>query len=103
MILRRATRADRIIDVDLIHRGGNDIVPAAGMTGFQVVDRMDNAVPIDHVQRETPSTIRIYLGQPAPDLLRVRYLYGGMPDNRHAVHDNSPLQLPLEPFEMKVE
>jgi hypothetical protein len=94
---------DSIIDVDLIPRGGNDITPESGMTGFQVVARMENDVAVDDVERANPSTIRIHLAQPAPGPLRVRYLYGGMPDNRHAVHDNSPLQLPLEPFDLKVD
>ena len=95
--------SDSIVDVDLIPRGGNDITPESGMTGFQVVDLQDNAVAVDRVERATASTIRIHLAQPAPGPLRVRYLYGGMPDNRHAVHDNSSLQLPLEPFDMKVD
>jgi hypothetical protein len=101
--VRAGRVTDRIIDVDLVHRGGNDIAPETGMTGFQVIDLQDSAVPIDQVQRSTPSTIRILLGRPAPGPLRVRYLYGGMPDNRHAVHDNSPLKLPLEPFDLGVE
>jgi hypothetical protein len=101
--IRAGRVTDRIIDVDLVHRGGNDITPETGMTGFQVIDQQDNVVAIDQVQRSTPSTIRILLGRPVPGPLRVRYLYGGMPDNRHAVHDNSPLKLPLEPFDLGVE
>jgi hypothetical protein len=46
--------------------------------------------------------IRILLSEPHSGPLRVSYLFGAMPDNRNAIHDNSPLQLSLEPADPEV-
>ena len=94
---------DRIIDLQLILRGGNDIEPAEGLTGFQVLGPDRSPVELSRIERMTPSSIRIHLAQATPEARRVTYLYGAMPDSQGAVHDNSALRLPLEPFEMVVE
>ena len=60
-------------------------------------------VDLSRIERLTPSSIRIHLAQATPEARRVTYLYGAMPDSQGAVHDNSALRLPLEPFEMVVE
>ncbi len=94
---------DRIIDLQLILRGGNDIEPAEGITGLQVLGPDQNPVALSRIERLTPSSIRIHLAEATADARRVTYLYGAMPDSRGAVHDNSALRLPLEPFELVVE
>jgi len=52
------------------------------------------------VTREDSTTISIVLAQPIAGVGSVRYLYGKLNSSTlaGAVHDNSPLQLPLEPF-----
>jgi hypothetical protein len=35
--------------------------------------------------------------------ITIRYLSGAMPDANRAVHDNSPMELPLEPAELTLE
>ena len=94
---------DRIIDLQLILRGGNDIEPAEGITGIQVFAPDQSLVVLSRIERMSPSTIRIHLAQATPEARRVTYLYGAMPDSQGAVHDNSALRLPLEPFEMVVK
>lgn len=102
--IAQARRAgDDIIDLQLTHRGGNDIEPAKGLTGFVVWGPDGKPVTPTAVERKSPSTIRIHLARPAPVARRVTYLYGAMPDSKAAVHDNSVLKLPLEPFDIEVE
>jgi hypothetical protein len=94
---------DSIIDLQLILRGGRDIEPVEGITGFQVFGPDRSPVALSRIERLTPSSIRIHLTDATPDIRRVTYLYGAMPDSQGAVHDNSALRLPLEPFEVVVE
>ena len=89
---------DTTIELRMAHRGGNDFSPTRGITGFKAF-RGETPVAIDTVQRTAPDVIRIRLSQAAQGPLRLYYLYGAMPDSQGAVHDNSALQLPLEPFE----
>jgi hypothetical protein len=90
------------LDIELQHHGGNDIAPLFGITGFEVLQG-NTSIPIAQVQRQDPSTIRIFLNKAADRPLTVRYLYGAMPDITGAVRDNSTLRLPLEPFTAQVE
>jgi hypothetical protein len=86
------------IDVHLRHRGGTDFTPTTGINGFQVLDG-GAAVTLGAVVRKDASTINITLPAPIAGIATVRYLYGKLPLNTltGAIHDNTPLQLPLEP------
>jgi hypothetical protein len=91
-----ATRS--VIDVRLTHRGGNDFTPAAGISGFVV---LDGAAPVQlaSVVRKDQATIRITLKTPIQGVGAVRYLHGKLPFQTlpGTVHDDSSLALPLEP------
>ena len=54
------------------------------------------------VKRRNSTTISIILEDPLTETATVRYLYGAMPDARNPVIDNSPLALPLEPYQTEV-
>jgi hypothetical protein len=87
-----------IIDAHLKHRGGRDFAPVTGINGFVVLD--DTAsVPLASVVRLDATTIRITLTTAIQGAATVRYLYGKLPLQTlsNAVHDDSPLALPLEP------
>ncbi len=86
------------IDVHLRHRGGTDSTPATGVNGFTVLDGGD-AVVVTSAARKDATTLTLTLAQPIAGTGSVRYLYGKLPTQTlpNAVHDNSPLALPLEP------
>ncbi|MDJ0721218.1 MAG: sialate O-acetylesterase [Desulfobacterales bacterium] len=86
-----------ILEAALLHEGGDDIRPSAGITGWDVVDDL-GAVPIRKVARHDARTIRIVLERPLTAPAEVRYLYGARPDTRRALRDNAELSLPLEAF-----
>ncbi|NNF99640.1 MAG: hypothetical protein HKM93_09700 [Desulfobacteraceae bacterium] len=91
-----------ILDIALKHGGGSDISPVDGISGWEVL--MDGKpVPITTVVRHDAETIRIFLDHPVSGRIKVRYLYGAMPDARNPVRDNTGLQLPLEPCEIDIE
>ena len=92
---------DTTIEIRMAHRGGSDFSPTSGITGFRVFNGQ-SSVAIEKVERIAPDMIRINLSQPTYPPLRLTYLYGAMPDSQGAVHDNSALQLPLEPFETRL-
>ena len=93
------TRASpTVVDVTVRHRGGNDFTPMAGITGFSVVAG-DRDVEVVSAMRLNSTTIRLKLAAPLPAEYRVRYLYGAHPDVSGAVHDNTKLRLPLDPFD----
>jgi hypothetical protein len=89
---------DHRVDIRLLHRGGNDFGPEVGITGWQVLGSA-GPVPIAEVLRMDSRTIRIRLAEAVQGPLKLRYLYGAMPDAERPVHDNSAMELPLEPFE----
>ncbi len=97
-IVAVARTAERTIDVGLRHRGGTDFTPAAGISGFSVVSG-EETLPIVSVSRHDANTIRIVTAVDLPERFRLRYLYGAHPDTTRAVHDNSALRLPLEPYD----
>ncbi len=86
------------IDVSISHRGGNDITPATGITGFDVLNSPETKLTISSVVKVDSAKLRINLSAAAPaGPISIRYLYGKSPTITGAVHDNSTLQLPLEP------
>jgi hypothetical protein len=93
-----ASSAHDVIEVHVQHRGGTDILPSSGINGFQVLDD-GSPVSLDAVTRKNANTLSIALDAPISGVGRVRYLYGKLAVNSlsGAVHDDSDLELPLEP------
>jgi hypothetical protein len=89
--------SDRLIDITIHHRGGTDFTPRTGISGFEV-HAGQKTLAIASVKRQNSDTIRIELKTGTPEAVKVRYLYGAHPDTTAAVHDNTALRLPLEPF-----
>ncbi len=85
------------VTVTMVHRGGTDLTPAAGITGFEV---FDNGLPvaIQSAVRQAANAVRLTLAAPIASghTATLRYLYGKLPDVSGLVKDNSPLALPLE-------
>lgn len=88
---------ERALDVTLRHRGGTDILPETGITGWEVIDAAGVA-PILNVSRQDSRTIRILLARALQERAEIRYLYGAEPDARRALRDNASPSLPLEAF-----
>ena len=86
------------IDVSISHRGGNDLTPDSGITGFDVLDSTGVTLSISSVVKIESNKLRINLSSAVPSgQISLRYLYGKSPNIAGAVHDNSQLQIPLEP------
>ncbi len=83
--------------VALNHRGGTNITPATGITGFEVFDN-GSAVTIQSAVRQAADAVLLTLESSvtAGHTVTLRYLYGMTPDVSGLVKDNSPLALPLE-------
>jgi hypothetical protein len=93
-----ADESRTVIDVHLHHRGGSDFAPSAGINGFVVLD--DGApTQLASVARSDAATIRITLEAAIVGAGSVRYLHGKLPFQTlsNTVHDDSRLELPLEP------
>jgi len=97
MVSTVSRQSDRTITVSIDHDGGTDFTPWESITGFEVLGD-GRLLTIATVVRENGHTIRIELEDGGPGPVRVRYLYGAHPDTDNAVHDNTGLRLPLEPF-----
>ncbi len=97
--VREVRRLDgQTIEVKLVHRGGSDITPDSGISGWQI--RVgDTPIPIETVSRHDHETIRIVLTSQITARAEIRYLFGAFPDARRPIRDNSPLRLPLEAFQ----
>ena len=88
------------VDVQIDHRGGNDITPSLrpkGFTGFSLLSD-GSPVNITTAARISAGVIRLTLESPIPlgTTTKLRYLWGSSPDTSGLVKDNSPLTLPLE-------
>jgi hypothetical protein len=85
------------IDVQIIHRGGNDFTPPSGFTGFSVLSN-GSPVGIIAAQHIDNNQIRLTLASAVPEgaTVKLRYLRNSNPDTRFLVKDNSSLALPLE-------
>jgi hypothetical protein len=83
--------------VTLNHRGGADITPATGITGFEVFDN-GTSVSVGSAARYAADAVRLTLSQSIAEghTVTLRYLYGMRPNATNLVKDNSPLALPLE-------
>ena len=93
---------DNTIDVHLSHRGGSDFTPHERISGWEVVSA-GSKLPIADVRRKDSHTVRILMAGTLDGPVTIRYLYGAMPDADRAIHDNSPMELPLEPVEIPIE
>jgi hypothetical protein len=83
--------------VTLNHRGGTDITPAMGITGFEVFDN-SSSVTIQSAARYTTDAVQLTLSRSISSghTVTLRYLYGMTPNISGLVKDNSSLALPLE-------
>ena len=83
--------------VTLNHRGGTDITPATGITGFEVFDN-GSTVTITSAARYATDAVQLTLSTSISSghTVTLRYLYGMTPNVSGLVKDNSPLALPLE-------
>jgi hypothetical protein len=85
------------VDIQIGHRGGNDITPVSGITGFSLLSN-GSPVGITSTERRSTDIIRLTLASPIPEgaTVKLRYLWGSDPDTGALVKDNSSLALPLE-------
>jgi hypothetical protein len=85
------------VDVQIAHRGGSDIVPVSGITGFSLLGN-GSLVSITSVARVSANQIRLTLASAIPQgtTVKLRYLWGANPTTSGLVKDNSQLALPLE-------
>ena len=83
--------------VALDHRGGTDITPGSGITGFEVFDN-GSGVALQSAARAAPDAVRLTLSRSISSghTVTLRYLYGTTPNVSGLVKDDSPLALPLE-------
>jgi hypothetical protein len=83
--------------VTLNHRGGTDITPATGITGFGVFDN-GASVSITSAGRYTANSVLLTLSRSISlgNTVTLRYLWGMTPNVSSLAKDNSPLALPLE-------
>ncbi|MGI6264487.1 MAG: FAD-dependent oxidoreductase [Acutalibacteraceae bacterium] len=86
----------RTVNVTVAHRGGGDITPADGITGFTVIDG-ETTVAVTAARKTARDTLRLILASPVSENAAVRYLYGVRPDGGNVVLDDTALRLPLEP------
>jgi hypothetical protein len=85
------------VDVEVNHRGGDDITPDSGITGFSLLSN-GSPVSIASADRMSADRIRLTLASPIPygASAKLRYLWGSNPNTGALVKDNSSLGLPLE-------
>lgn len=88
------------IQVNLVHRGGYDFSPTTGITGWQALDHGAH-IAVKEVWRHDSRSLRLKLGQAVHGPLNLKYLFGAAPDATGAIHDNSAMELPLEPAEVE--
>ncbi|NIQ39949.1 MAG: hypothetical protein GTN81_15390 [Proteobacteria bacterium] len=93
---------DRALDIRIKHRGGTDVTPLSGISGWEVLAN-GTPVPIAELYRHDPQTIRIVLERPLVGEAEIRYLYGAMPDATKPVLDNSAMSLPLEEYQSEIQ
>src|SRR3546814_2478345 len=90
---------DSASDVTITHRGGDDLVPASGITGFQIsTDDFGSLLTISSAARQAANVVRLHHAATGGAAAKVRYQYGAAPDVSGAVNDNNALPLPLAPL-----
>jgi hypothetical protein len=85
------------VEIQIVHRGGNDITPVSDITGFSLLSD-GSPVGITSAERISVDRIRLTLASVIPQnaMVKLRYLWGSNPDTSAIVKDNSSLALPLE-------
>src|SRR3546814_5700275 len=79
-------------DVTITHRGGDDMVPASGITGFQIsTDGFGSLLTISSAARQAANVVRLHHAATGGAAAKVRYQYGAAPDVSGAVNDNNAL------------
>jgi hypothetical protein len=85
------------VEIQIVHRGGNDITPASSITGFSL---LSDGLPVSvtSAERISADRIRLTLASVIPQdaTAKLSYLWGSDPDTSSIVKDNSSLALPLE-------
>jgi len=86
------------IDVFIAHRGGTDFTTSGAVSckGFVVYDN-GAPVTVGSTVKSGAACITLNTASPVWGTGLLRYLYGKQPDTTGIIHDNTPLQLPLEP------
>ena len=84
-------------DVTIQHSGGTDFAPISRISGWEVLAGGTH-LPVSEVFRRDAETIRIVLKNTGANDIKIRYLYGAMPDTSRPVLDNSEMSLPLEEY-----
>lgn len=90
------------IQIDLAHQGGYDFSPASGITGW-LASSNGVRIPISDVWRHDSRSVRLKLDRVIEGPLTLEYLFGAAPAAEGAIHDNSTLELPLEPGRVDLE
>ncbi|MGD2099382.1 MAG: sialate O-acetylesterase [Desulfobacterales bacterium] len=92
---------ERTVEIKIQHHGGNDIKPASGISGWEIIAH-GSPVSIQEVYRHDARTIRIVTAQALGGRASIRYLHGAMPNVKRPVLDNTPLSLPLEEYQSEI-
>src|SRR3546814_8257796 len=89
----------RASDFTIPHVGEDDLVPASGITGFQIsTDDFGSLLTISSAARQAANVVRLHHAATGGAAAKVRYQYGAAPDVSGAVNDNNALPLPLAPM-----
>lgn len=83
------------IDVNIVHDGGTDITPSAGISGFSVLDA-GAPVTISSAVRQAANKVRLTLASALTGAATVRFGYGANPSVATILKDNTGLALALE-------
>ena len=89
-----ADASGKLIDIQVAHSGGTDLVGTGSFTGFEVfADGV--AQTVESVVRLDGDTLRLTLSEAAEGNVTLRYFYGTRPDMSNLVTDNSSMGLAL--------
>src|SRR3546814_4309132 len=84
---------DSASDVTITHRGGDDLVPASGITGFQIsTDDFGSLLTISSAARQAANVVRLHHAATGGAAAKVRYQYGAAPDVSRSEEHTSELQ-----------
>src|SRR3546814_5848384 len=78
---------DSASDVTITHRGGEDLVPASGIMGFQIsTDEVGSLLTISSEARQAANVVRLHHAEPGGAAAKGRYQYGAAPVVRGEVN-----------------
>src|SRR3546814_15218392 len=80
----------RASDFTIPHVGEDDLVPASGITGFQIsTDDFGSLLTISSAARQAANVVRLHHAATGGAAAKVRYQYGAAPEVSGAVKDRS--------------